>query len=111
MLDKRIEANIKISKIIEEIEAKWDDAKRIADESGVSFKYTSPDGDHSGFYYPKRPDDWVVWNDYDDDLPEGYEEDPNKNHPEYEYYHPWNNCGEYEHNWNHGNWISSSERC
>jgi hypothetical protein len=105
------QARNRIDDIIDSIKEKWKEAQKIADDHIVPFVYSSPDNQHSGTYYPKRPDDWVVWDDYAYDLPEGYEEDPNKNHPEHHEYHPWNNCGEYERDWSHGNWISSSERC
>lgn len=107
----REQAKEMIDDIIDQINVKWKEAQQISDEAGVSFSYSSPDDHNSGVYYPKRPGDWIVWNDYDREYPEGYDDDPNKSHPEHEEYHPWNNFGEYEYDWSKGHWISSSERC
>lgn len=99
-------AEEKIASLVTAIEALYDQAQAIADESGVSF-YAYDPKDRSLKYYPKRPADWVEFDDYYGDS----DEDPNRDHPEHEDYHPWNNRGEYEHDWTEGHWISSSERC
>jgi hypothetical protein len=100
LASKKIEANQK------KIDSLWKECASIADEAGVSFDYYSPHSDDGGGrYYPPRPDDWVVIDESE------VEKDPNKDHPEHESYHPWNDDTEYDYDWSEGHWISSSSRC
>lgn len=94
-------ARDRIDAIQAQIDELWKECALIADENRVTFSYEGPDGYGSGGqYYPSKPSDWI-----DGD----YDSEENKDHPEYEEYHPWN--GDFTWEEGEGNWISSSSRC
>jgi hypothetical protein len=106
----RAAASAQIEIITSIIDDLWESAAKIADKHGVSFRYDAPHSDTGGgMYYPKRPADWI---NLEEEQVYG-DEDPNRDHPEHEDYHPWNDCNSMgnEYDWTSGNWISSSERC